>query len=50
MLVKMAGAGIAVANAAEAIKNAADYITAADNNSSAVAEVISLIESGKILL
>ena len=50
MLVKMAGAGVAVANAIEEIKNAADYITDADNNSNAIAEVISSIEKRKIKL
>lgn len=50
MLVKTAGAGVAVANAVEEIKNAADYITAADNNQSAIAEVIASIENDKIKL
>lgn len=50
MLVKMAGKGIAVANAIDEIKNAADYVTAADNNSSAIAAVIHSIESGEITL
>lgn len=50
MLVKMAGKGIAVANAIEELRIAADYVTSADNNSSAIAEVIAAIESGYIKL
>lgn len=49
MMVKMAGTGIAVANAIASVKEAADYLTV-DNNSSAIAAVISDIESGKIKL
>lgn len=49
-LVQMAGVGVAVANAIEEIKNAADYITNSDNNSNAIAEVIYSIENGKIKL
>ncbi len=48
-LVQMAGAGVAVANAIDAVKRAADYITA-DNNSSAVAAVIHAVERGDIAL
>lgn len=48
MMIKMAGVGIAVANAIKEVKQAAVHITAADNNSSAVAEVISSIENGII--
>ena len=46
-LVKMAGVGIAVANAVDAVKRAADYITL-DNNSSAIAAVIDDVEKGRI--
>lgn len=46
MMIKMAGTGIAVANAIEEVKQAADYITA-DNNSHAIAAVIKAIENGK---
>lgn len=47
MLVKMAGTGVAVANAIDEIKEAADYITV-DNNSHAIAAVIYAIEKGII--
>lgn len=46
-MIKNAGTGIAVANAIESVKSAADYITS-DNNSDAVSAVIEAIESGKI--
>lgn len=45
--IKAAGIGIAVGNAVENIKKAADYITV-DNNSDAVAAVIADIERGRI--
>ena len=48
-LVQMAGAGVAVANAVDMVKRAADYITV-DNNSSAIAAVIRAVEDGKIKL
>lgn len=44
-LVRAAGTGIAVANAAKCVKDASDYITTADNNSHAAKEVIEMIES-----
>lgn len=47
MMVKKAGVGIAVSNAIDEVRRAADYITL-DNNSSAIAAVISAIESGEI--
>lgn len=46
-LVKLAGIGIAVANAVDAVLDAADYITV-DNNSHALRAVIDGIETGKI--
>lgn len=49
MLVKMSGAGVAVANAVDKIKEAADYITV-DNNSHSAAAVIYAIENGSISL
>lgn len=49
MMIKMAGKGIAVANAIDAVKQAADYITV-DNNSHAIAAVIKSIEDGEITL
>ena len=48
-LVKRAGVGIAVANAIDEVRTAADYITV-DNNSSAVSAVIHAINDGKIKL
>lgn len=48
-LVKTAGTGIAVANAIDSIKAAADFITL-DNNSSAVAAVIRALDVGRIRL
>ncbi len=42
-LVSMAGTGIAVANAVDEIKQAADFVTV-DNNSSAISEVIRALE------
>ena len=47
MLVKMAGKGVAVANAVDEVKAVADFITV-DHNSHAIAEVIKDIENGKI--
>lgn len=44
-LIKNAAMGIAVANAVEEAREAADYITL-DNNSSAIASVISMLELG----
>ena len=46
-MVKMAGIGVAVSNAADCVKAAADIITVS-NNESAVAKIIDEIESGKI--
>lgn len=46
-MIKAAGIGIAVANAIPALKEEADFITV-DNNSSAVATVISMLDSGKL--
>ena len=46
MMIKMAGTGVAVANAIDAVKQAADYITV-DNNSHAIAAVIKAIENGE---
>lgn len=46
-LVRMAGMGIAVFNAVDAVKDVADYITV-DNNSHAIAAVIYALEQGKI--
>lgn len=46
-LVKEAGIGIAVSNAQPAVREIADYITV-DNNSSAIAAVITSIELGRI--
>lgn len=48
-LVKKAGVGIAVLNAVDGVKDAADYITV-DNNSDAVAAVIRGINDEKIVL
>lgn len=48
-LVKMAGKGVAVANAIQQIKDAADYITV-DNNSHALAAVIRALENKEIKL
>ena len=39
-MVKMAGVGVAVANARDELKAEADYITTVDNNNGAVAEAI----------
>jgi hypothetical protein len=50
MMVKMAGKGIAVANAIDEIKNNADIVLSADNNSSAIAAVISMLDSGEIVI
>ncbi len=47
-LVKMAGVGIAVANAIDETKSAADLVTREDNNSSAIAAVIEMLDSGEI--
>ena len=46
-MIKMAGVGIAVANATDEAKNAADRITVS-NEESAIAKIISEIESGEI--
>lgn len=46
-LVKRAGVGVAVANAVECVKDAADYITV-DNNSNAISAVIYALSSGII--
>lgn len=48
-LVERAGVGIAVANAIDEVRTAADYITV-DNNSSAVSAVIHAINDGQIKL
>ncbi|MBS7297549.1 MAG: Cof-type HAD-IIB family hydrolase [Eubacteriales bacterium] len=48
-LVKLAGTGIAVSNAVDAVKDVADYITV-DNDSHALAAVIKGIENGKIIV
>ncbi|MCL1996399.1 MAG: Cof-type HAD-IIB family hydrolase [Defluviitaleaceae bacterium] len=42
-LIQTAGLGIAVANAVEPLKSAADFVTKADNNNSALAEVVDYI-------
>lgn len=47
-LVKLAGVGFAVSNAIDAVKSAADYVTV-DNDSSAIAEIINMIENGNIV-
>ena len=39
-MIDAAGVGVAVANASQVAKNIADYVTANDNNHSAIAEVI----------
>ena len=39
-MITAAGTGIAVANAADAVKQAADHITERDNNHDAIAELI----------
>lgn len=49
-LVKDADVGIAVKNASEDVKTAADAVTENDHNNSAVAEVIERIDSGDIKL
>ena len=46
-MIKAAGVGVAVENANEDAKNAADYITVSNEND-AIARVIDDIESGKI--
>ena len=48
-MIRMAGVGIAVANATEEAKNAADRITVS-NEEHAIAKVIEEIESGEIRL
>ncbi len=48
-MIKMAGVGIAVANAVKEAKAAADYVTVS-NEESAIAKVIEEIESGEIVL
>lgn len=47
MLVKIAGVGIAVENAVDEVKAAADFVTV-DNNSHAIAEIIKGIENGML--
>lgn len=49
-LIEMAGKSVAVANAIGEIKNAADYVIREDNNSSAIAAVIKMLDSGEIVL
>ena len=39
-MIRTAGTGVAMANAEPAVKEAADYVTQADNNNSGIAEVI----------
>ena len=48
-MIEAAGVGVAVSNAVDAAKNAADIITVS-NNESAVARIIRDIESGRILI
>lgn len=48
-MVKAAGLGVAVANAIPELKDVADFITV-DNNSSAVAAIISMLDRGEIKL
>lgn len=48
-MIKMAGVGIAVANATEEAKNAADIVTVS-NEEHAIAKIIEEIESGEIVL
>jgi hypothetical protein len=50
MMIKTAGKGIAVANAIDDVKNEAAYITSADNENDAIAEVISALENGTVQL
>ena len=45
-MIKIAGCGVAVQNAVDAVKDAADYITVS-NNSDAIAAVIADLENGK---
>ncbi len=47
-LVKNADFGAAVKNAADCVKKYADYITVNDNNNSAVAEIINMLDKGMI--
>ena len=49
-LITEADMGASVANGASALKSVAQYVTTADNNHSAVAEVIRKIENGNIVL
>jgi len=39
-MIEAAGVGVAMANASDAAKSVADYITERDNNHSGIAEVI----------
>ncbi len=48
-MVKMAGIGVAVENACDDLKNAADFVTVS-NNESAIAKVIYALDSGEIKL
>lgn len=45
-MLQNAGVGIAVANSLEEVKKVADYVTKADNNHDAVAEIINLMLEG----
>lgn len=47
-LVKNADFGVAVANAADCVKEVANYITKNDHNNHAVAEVVKMLDMGKI--
>ena len=47
-MIKIAGCGVAVQNAVDAVKDAADYITVS-NNSDAIAAVIADLGNGKLL-
>lgn len=47
-LVRGADFGVAVKNATDEVKSAADYITENDNNHHAAAEIIELLDNGKI--
>ena len=39
-MIEAAGVGVAMANASQVVKDAADYVTERDNNHSGIAEVI----------
>lgn len=47
-MIKTAGCGVAVSNAVDIVKDAADYITVS-NNDNAIAAVISDLENGKLI-